>query len=224
MPTKTTALSVMLAIAVVLTGCASQRELEPEPAKYARSSPEYQLAEIDKHGGQPTNSEVERYVAVLNELRGRCTDSRRQLTEWASDIKANFTSDSEMHLLEMAVEQVDRVDVQLGPGRHGSCKEIFLVVGVAAKEGVSQAGKTGHSSIPDGPVTGPNGEVISHAEVQREVDKTEAEAHATEAKQARERKAQGVREQQAQEEGPAVEQQEREAKQQREADGVVGGG
>jgi hypothetical protein len=144
MPTKTTPRAksrysdtwkrvVPMLVAVVLAGCASS---QAEPAKYARSSPEYQLAVIDHHGAQPTNSQVEPYVTVLNQLQARCTDSRRQLTEWASDIKENFTGDSEMHLLKMALEQVDRANAVIGPSaRRGSCKEVFLLVGVAAKEG-----------------------------------------------------------------------------------------
>jgi hypothetical protein len=94
----------------------------------------------------------------------------------------------------------------------------------AAAPQASTTGSTTRSSVPEGPVTGLNGEVISQAEIQREARKTEAEVRRNEAKQAREFKAQQARERRTEEEGPAIEQEERKAKQEREADGVAGGG
>jgi hypothetical protein len=101
---------------------------------------------------------------------------------------------------------------------------LAVLVAGCGKTSAPQASTPGHSNMPTGPMTGPNGEVISQAEVQREVRKTEAEDKLNEARQAREYKAQQAREQQGQEEGPAIEREEREAKREREADGVVGSG
>jgi uncharacterized protein YceK len=119
--------------ALLLSGCGSS-ESESTPSKYASSSPEYQLALIDDHGGKPSDSQVERYVSVLDQLQRICTDSRRQLADWASSIKADINPrDSEAHLLGLAVEQAKRAEAQ-GAVRSG-CHEVFLLVGVAAKGG-----------------------------------------------------------------------------------------
>lgn len=120
-------------VALLLSGCGGS-EAESAPSKYASSSPEYQLASIDDHGGKPSNSQVERYVAVLDQLQRICTDSRRQLANWASDIKADISPrDSESHLLALALEQAKRAAAE--GAMRSSCHEAFLLVGVAAKGG-----------------------------------------------------------------------------------------
>jgi hypothetical protein len=57
-------------------GCGSSTE-SSEPSKYSSSSPEYRLASIDDHGGKPSDEQVTRDVALLNQLQHLCTDSKR---------------------------------------------------------------------------------------------------------------------------------------------------
>jgi hypothetical protein len=121
-------------IALSAAGCGSGTEASETSSKFSSSSPEYQLASIDLHGGKPSDEEVERYVSVLDQLQHLCTDSKQQLADWASGIKTDIAPrDSEMRLLSLALEQVRRVEAK-GATR-SSCREVFLVVGVAAKGG-----------------------------------------------------------------------------------------
>lgn len=122
------AIAVAFLMGVAFVGCG---QVAVHSSRYAASSPEYQLAKIDGHGAEPSDEQVGRYVSILDQLQRRCTDSRRQLADWASAIKANFTRDSEMDLLESALEQADRVEAQ--GARRSSCREIFVIIGVAAK-------------------------------------------------------------------------------------------
>ena len=125
--------SVFFATAMLVVGCGGA-ETTSTPSKYSSTSPEYELAKIDEHAGTPSDSQVERYASVLDQLQRRCTDPRVQLADWASSIKANLNpSDSEMHLLSLALEQANRVAAK--GAVQSSCHEVFLVVGVAAKGG-----------------------------------------------------------------------------------------
>jgi hypothetical protein len=125
------AVAVALLMEVAFVGCG--QVAAPPSSRYAASSPEYQLAKIDGHGAEPSDEQVGRYASILDQLQRRCADSRRQLADWASAIKANFTRDSEMGLLESALEQANGAEAQ--GARRSSCREVFVIIGVAAKGG-----------------------------------------------------------------------------------------